>query len=205
MKKNNIFIKVFLLVIFFACYVAWLEEFKIRDQYRFIEQMPLKWLNYSLCIGIILAIFIYSCLPVRKSKIMLILLALIIVLITATSVKNYMYYSKEINILKQDYEELILEDDMEKLLKKKNKAYIYVDAVDKTEKWTDSQKIYEAVKKYFYKMQKQFYVFRPLNDEAYEYLETLELQELPVLIVINEKGIIEFYYNDSILKHLELE
>ena len=192
----------FLLVLFFVCYVAWFEEFKIRDQYRFIEQMPLKWLNYSLCIGIILVIFIYSCLPVRKSKIMLILLALIIVLITATSVKNHMYYSKEINILKQDCEGLILEDDMEKLLKKKSKAYIYVDAVDKAEKWTDSQKIYETVKKYFYKRQKQFYVFRPLNNEDYEYLETLEL---PVLIVINEKGIIEFYYNDSILKYLELE
>lgn len=72
-------------------------------------------------------------------------------------------------------------------------------------KWEDSQKIYDVVRKKFYEEQKNFYVFRPLNDKDYEYLESLKFQKFPVLIVITDKKTMEFYYNESILTYLKVE
>lgn len=190
---------------FFISYVAWTEEFKIRDQYRFIEQMPIKWLNYTLCIGVILLAFIYSCLPLKKDKIMAAFVVLIIAITVTTSVKNYMYYSEETKLLEQRYEKLISEEKMENLLKRKERAYIYIDTVEKKGKWEDSQKIYDVVRKKFYEEQMDFYVFRPLNDKDYEYLESLKFQNFPVLIVITDKKTMKFYYNESILTYLKVE
>lgn len=178
-------------------------EFDIRDQYRFLEEIPLPFLNTITCNIVIVLAGLYNMVDFAKAKRVrkrnITVLLFTIGLVSLTAAKNYHYYSTEISILKQNYVRSVSEEEIVKLLETEASAVLYLDGGDPEE----SRKANSQLRRYAYYGKHVIYVFYggykilELSDEDDTELSKIRVEALPALLYIEKgKAAQVLYYNE---------
>lgn len=202
MKKKYHKYVIGLILMFAFCVAGWSREFDIRDRYRFITDMPLDFLNYFTCYFVIAfsSIFIiiefYRTNTIRKSKIAFFLS---LTLVSATTIRNYIYYSKEVELLSKEYVEIISLEKFEKLVENHSPIKVYIES----DKWEISDKCYSLIREYAYLNEEKVYVIKYMENQndllqRSSILRKLHISSFPALIIQNDKGGMEILNSDEI-------
>lgn len=165
MKNRYSFLCVLLslFVLFVFCRISASYEMTIRDTHRFLNGMPFAWLNYLLCYMMILVSVCFSCIDYCKgkavSKKQVLFLMVSFLLVASTTVRNHIYYSNELELLKGCYTEEIQQEELERRIEKGESFLLYVNAGT----WEEAYQGYELVRSYAYGEQRKIYVFSAQN------------------------------------------
>lgn len=171
-RKYDFFVvTISFLILFVFCMISASYEFEIRDEHRFLNDMPFSGLNYFT--GYIV-IFLSFCLVLvfylkgkGVNKKQLLLLAVSFVFVVVITIRNYIYYSNELEILKGCYTEEICLEELEERLEKKESIKLYVNSGT----WEEAQQGYEWLRTYAYGEQVKIYMLSAQNKPEYFPLE----------------------------------
>lgn len=165
-------------------------EFDIRDGHRFLNDMPFSRLNYLTCCIIIFVSFCFIFIDYFKMKLVskkqIMLLTISFVFVAITTIRNYIYYSSELETLKGRYTEEILLEELEECLENKQSIKLYVNSGI----WEEAQQGYELLRKYAYEEQEKMYVLSAQNkpdffsEELKSVLCELKITSLPAFLFI---------------------
>lgn len=181
-------------------------EFDIRDQYRFLEEMPFPFLNTITCNIVIVLAGLYNIVDfarvkrMRKRNIAVFLFTA--GLVGLTTVNNYCYYSKEISILKQDYVRAVSEEEIADLLDTEASVVLYLDGGEPEE----SRKANSLLRRYAYYGKNVIYVLYEgykipeFSDEDDTELSKIRIEALPALLFIENGKVEKILYYDEILE-----
>lgn len=191
------------------CIMSASYEFEIRDQYRFIEAMPFSGINYLtssvvIVISLFLSIIDSYWMKLFKKK-TAVLLVISFGFVVITTVRNYVYYSKEIQILNDHYTKEITVEELNDFINREVSATIYINAGE----WEEAQQAYYLIKKYAYKEKKQIYILSAQNnpdlfsDDLNNILDQLQINSLPAVVFMESGSVQKTINYNEVCKWLD--
>lgn len=208
MKKQqyiSISLTIIYILLFVFCLACASYEIDIRDNYRFLEKMPLPLLTAITCYPVIIFAGLFNIIDYAKKKkvrkVNLIIFLFAIGFVTLTTVKNYNYYSREIAILKQGYVKAISEEELKNLLETDASVMLFIDGGYSEETYVANT----IIRRYAYYEQHTVYFFhqghkiRELSEKSDAEWVSLIPESLPVLFTIENGEVIDsLYYHDIV-------